>query len=82
MKSDNSGFTKILNNLIYNAYKYTPENGKIRIYINTCGNELNIRVYNTGKGISKEIIPLIINRYSVIDNIKENSIKGLTSRHG
>ena len=81
-KSDNSGFTKILNNLISNAFKYTPENGKIRIYINTCGNELNIRVYNTGKGISKEIIPLIFNRYSVLDNIKENSIKGLSSRNG
>lgn len=38
-------------------------------------NKLNIIVYNTGKGISKENIPLIFNRYSILDNIKENSIK-------
>lgn len=28
-KSDHSGFTKILNNLISNAFKYTPEHGTI-----------------------------------------------------
>lgn len=80
--SDNSGFTKILNNLISNAFKYTPENGAIRIYLNVNDNKLNLKVYNTGKGISKENIPLIFNRYSILDNIKENSIKGLSSRNG
>ncbi len=39
-------------------------------------------MYNTGKGISKENLPLIFNRYSILDNIKENSIKGLSSRNG
>lgn len=32
-RSDHNGFTKILNNLISNAFKYTPENGTIRISI-------------------------------------------------
>ena len=81
-KSDYSGFTKILNNLISNAFKYTPENGTIRISIKTGGDKLNLKVYNTGKGICKESIPLIFNRYSVLDNIQENSIKGLSSRNG
>jgi len=81
-RSDNSGFTKILNNLISNAFKYTPENGIIRISIKIDGEKLNLKVYNTGKGISKESIPLIFNRYSVLDNIQENSIKGLSSRNG
>ncbi|WP_273157713.1 two-component regulator propeller domain-containing protein [Bacteroides fluxus] len=81
-RSDNSGFTKILSNLISNAFKYTPKNGTIKISIKTNDNKLNIKVYNTGKGISQEDIPLIFNRYSVLDNIKENSIKGLSSRNG
>ena len=81
-KSDHSGFTKILNNLISNAIKYTPENGIIRIAIKENENKLSVKVYNTGKGISKENLPLIFNRYSVLDNIKENSIKGLSSRNG
>lgn len=81
-KSDYSGFTKILNNLISNAFKYSPENGTIRISIKIKVDKLNIQVYNTGKGICKENIPLIFNRYSVLDNIQENSIKGLSSRNG
>lgn len=81
-KSDYSGFTKILNNLISNAFKYTPENGIIRISIKAEGDKLNLKVYNTGKGICKESIPFIFNRYSVLDNIQENSIKGLSSRNG
>lgn len=81
-RSDNSGFTKIMNNLISNAFKYTPENGTIRISININNDKLNLKVYNTGKGIRKEDLPLIFNRYNVLDNIKENSIKGLSSRNG
>lgn len=80
--SDHSGFTKILSNLISNAFKYTPENGIIRISIEEREKQLCIKVYNTGKGISKENFPLLFNRYSILDNIKENSIKGLSSRNG
>lgn len=81
-KCDSSGITKILNNLISNAFKYTPANGTIRISIHTNEDRLTLKVYNTGKGISKENIPLIFNRYSILDNIQENSIKGLSSRNG
>lgn len=81
-RSDNSCFTKILNNLISNAFKYTPEKGTILISVKVIDAKLEVKVYNTGKGISKENIPLIFNRYSVLDNIKENSIKGLSSRNG
>lgn len=80
--SDSGCFHKILNNLISNAFKYTPEKGTISISVKEVDGHLEIKVYNTGKGISKESIPLIFNRYSVLDNIKENSIKGLSSRNG
>lgn len=81
-QTDHSGFTKILNNLISNAFKYTPENGTIRLSLHPAGERLTLQVYNTGKGIRREDLPLIFNRYSVMDNIKENSIKGLSSRNG
>ena len=77
-RSDNSCFTKILNNLISKS----EEKGTILISVKVINAKLEVKVYNTGKGISKENIPLIFNRYSVLDNIKENSIKGLSSRNG
>jgi len=79
---DRSCITKILNNLISNAFKYTPENGIISVIVYTENNELILKVYNTGKGIDKNDIPYIFNRYSVLDDVEMNSIKGLSSRNG
>jgi CheY-like chemotaxis protein len=75
-------FTKILNNLISNAFKYTPPKGDITVTIYRENETLYIKVYNTGKGISRENIPLIFNRYSVLDDIQENTVNGLSSRNG
>jgi signal transduction histidine kinase/DNA-binding response OmpR family regulator len=84
--TDKNCFSKIIYNLISNAFKYTPESGKIRFECRLIESEyapsLQMIVHNTGKGIREEDIPRIFNRYSVLDNIKENSIKGLSSRNG
>ena len=80
--SDRDCFYKILSNLISNAFKYTPRKGTIRISAASNGQTLTLRVFNTGKGISPESIPLVFNRYTILDNVKENSIKSMSSRNG
>lgn len=80
--TDRGCLTKILNNLISNAFKYTPANGTIRIRVLTENDRLMIHVYNTGKGIKKDHMELIFNRYSILDTIEENAIRGLSSRNG
>ncbi|MDR1718664.1 MAG: response regulator [Dysgonamonadaceae bacterium] len=75
-------FLKIINNLVSNAFKYTPTEGQIVVSVNIAENILKLTVYNTGKGIRQEDIPRIFNRYTVLDNIKENAIKELSSRNG
>ncbi len=79
---DQNCITKILNNLISNAFKYTLENGFINVTVYTEKEELVLKIYNTGKGIDKKDIPYIFNRYSVLDDVETNSIKGLSSRNG
>ncbi len=80
--SDRSCITTILNNLISNAFKYTPQNGFINIGVGIENEKLVLKVHNSGKGIRKEDISMIFNRYSVLDNVQQNSIKGLSSRNG
>lgn len=80
--TDSSQINTLLNNLISNAFKYTPKYGQIKISVDIENNELVLKVYNSGKGIRNEDIPYIFNRYSVLDNVEQNSIKGLSSRNG
>jgi signal transduction histidine kinase/DNA-binding response OmpR family regulator/ligand-binding sensor domain-containing protein len=80
--TDYGCFTKIINNLVSNAFKYTPAEGQINVSVKIENETLLLHVYNTGKGIREEDISRIFNRYSVLDNIKENSIQGLSSRNG
>ncbi len=73
---------KIMTNLISNAFKYTHSGGRIKVRVKVEGELLRISVYNTGKGISEEDKTRIFNRYSVLDNVEENAVKGLSSRNG
>ncbi len=80
--SDRSCITTILNNLVSNAFKYTERGGEIKIEAGIRDNELTLSVYNSGKGIRPEDISLIFNRYSVLDNVEQNMIQGISSRNG
>lgn len=73
---------KTLTNLISNAFKYTPTGGTIRISLRLDGKKLRLSVYNTGKGIKEDEKKRLFNRYSVLDNVEENAVKGLSSRNG
>lgn len=48
--SDESCFVKIANNLLSNAFKYTPSGGTIWVKMYITENKLIFSVYNTGKG--------------------------------
>lgn len=80
--TDYSCFTKIANNLISNAFKYTRTGGTIRITLDIVEKQLQLSVFNTGEGIKKENMPLVFNRYCILDNMEENAVKGLSSRNG
>lgn len=74
--------SKIVGNLLSNAFKYTSPNGTIRVFLEEVDDKLRLKVYNTGKGVREEDKSVIFNRYAILDNVEENSIKGLSSRNG
>lgn len=55
----------ILNNLLSNAFKYTPENGTVifSLELNEESNSLNISVSDSGIGIPAQDIPYIFQRF-------------------
>ncbi len=66
----------IIDNLLANAIKYTPKNGKIEIDLGQNGNQTYIKIANTGAQISKDDLAHIFNRFYRSKNIKNPNIKG------
>jgi signal transduction histidine kinase len=54
---DSDGIMQVLTNLISNSIKFTPENGQVSISVQHKGEDLAIRISDTGIGMSKENLP-------------------------
>lgn len=88
---DNDKLERIMYNLISNAFKFTPEGGKIVLLIEEDNTDVIIRVNDNGIGIPKEMQKRIFERFyqaQKIKNLKEGStgiglsfIKGLVEMH-
>ncbi|MFY0593166.1 ATP-binding protein [Roseivirga sp.] len=58
---------RVLQNLIDNALKFTPEGGTITIKTNEMDSAVEIQVSDTGVGIPEEQIPFVFDRYHIGD---------------
>lgn len=72
MWGDALKFEQIVSNLLNNAVKFTPSGGKVELQVLTLEgngqpNYLQIRVSDTGKGISAEFLPYVFDRFRQAD---------------
>lgn len=65
---DEEKISKIIINIIANAFKYTPKDGSIFIFLEQNEDNALITIEDTGCGISDEHIASIFNRYFQSDN--------------
>ncbi len=64
--------TKIVfENILSNAVKYTPENGKIRMDVKKTDHDILIKIADTGCGIPREQQPKVFMKFFRADNVKK-----------
>ena len=67
---------KITTNLLSNAFKFTPENGRVQIRADYSDTSLLIEVKDYGIGIDKERLPKIFERFYQIDDSAQRHYEG------
>lgn len=71
---DRPRLEQVFYNLISNAFKYTPLNGKIEVRISKGKNQVNIEVCDSGPGIKEEYREKVFERFFEIPEYKNRSI--------
>ncbi|MBP7967650.1 GAF domain-containing sensor histidine kinase [Candidatus Woesebacteria bacterium] len=74
VKADKLKIREVFQNLIGNALKFTPQEGKITISISNDEEEVYIAVQDTGPGIPEDAIPKLFQKFSKIDYSYANHV--------
>lgn len=70
---------RVLENLIDNAMRYTPKNGKITVSLTPMQENISVTISDTGCGIPTEDLPHIFDRFYRIQKNRESSDSGKSS---
>ena len=74
--AERNGADQILTNIISNACKYTPENGKIVIDATNKDDLVEIKLADNGIGIPKEDLPRISERFYRVEKGRSRQMGG------
>jgi CheY-like chemotaxis protein/anti-sigma regulatory factor (Ser/Thr protein kinase) len=64
-------------NLLSNALKFTPKDGRVQISLQRVNSHVEITVSDTGAGISSDFLPFVFDRFSQHDSTTTRSYGGL-----
>jgi signal transduction histidine kinase/CheY-like chemotaxis protein len=74
---DPSRLQQVMWNLLTNAIKFTPKEGRVQVVVERVDSHVELSVSDTGKGIAPEFLPHVFERFSQADNSSTRSYGGL-----
>lgn len=66
----------VVYNLLDNAIKYTPENGRVELAVQRNGSAVRLCVHDTGSGIPAEHLPHVFERFYRVDKARTRAAGG------
>jgi signal transduction histidine kinase len=76
LQADPERLRQILNNMISNAIKYTPEGGHIEVGTGVENDEAVVYVADNGKGMTEEQLSHLFQLYYRTDDARQSKVKG------
>ena len=73
---DTDKMTQVIDNILNNAIKYSPDGGKIKVGMKTTDAQLIISISDEGLGIPKKDLPRIFDRFYRVDKARSRSQGG------
>ncbi len=67
---------RAISNLLSNAIRHTPRNGRIGIHVSDAGGEVSLTVENTGSTITPEHLPKLFDRFYRVDVSRQRHSEG------
>jgi PAS domain S-box-containing protein len=77
VRGDRTRLVQITSNLLNNAAKYTPDNGRIEVELRAAPGEAILRVSDNGTGIAPELLPHVFEPFRQADETLARSQGGL-----
>ena len=77
VSADIDAIQRVIINLLHNAVKFTPQDGKIRVKTYTDRDKVFVAVEDNGKGIPKEDLPNIFERFYKTDKSRSADRSGV-----
>lgn len=76
IEGDRARLKQVIVNLVDNAVKYTPPNGKVEVRVARRDDEAILEVSDTGIGIPDESLPHIFERFYRVDKARSRAVGG------
>ena len=73
---DTDKMTQVIDNILNNAIKYSPDGGKITVSMKTTDTQLIVSISDQGLGIPKKDLPLIFDRFYRVDKARSRAQGG------
>ena len=74
--ADKDGIERVILNILSNSIKYTPDGGKIDIYVGYVHNDAYVKIKDTGIGIPKNDLERIYERFYRVDKARSRQLGG------
>ena len=68
--------TQVIDNILNNAIKYSPDGGKITVTMKTTDDQMILSISDQGLGIPKQDLPLIFDRFYRVDRARSRAQGG------